>query len=196
MGARTWMPMPRIKPPWASGQPGCVSGGFDDVTAPGFTEAQPMLIFFWPCFTLLGLSTCSIQSSSRESSRQHKPRSESQQSRGIGGHHWFHGVSLSTQALFKITKVAADRFWTFVSLWFLLRLHSRCHKHSPQKLPASDPQILAAAGRKRSKHRCEVYVQKFHSFDNWILHSFDSFNFCTSSMMKGLKLICVAQTGQ
>ena len=109
------------------------------MTAPGFTEAQPMLIFFWPCFTLVGLTTCSIQSSSRESSRQHKPRSESQQSRGMCGHHWFHGVSLSPQALFKITKVAAERFWTFVSLWFLLRLHYRCHEHSPQKLPNNDP---------------------------------------------------------
>ena len=145
-----------------------------------------MLIFFLPCFTLLGLSTCSIQSSSRESSRQHTPRSESQWSRDSCGYHWVHGSSLSTQALF----ISQNWPRTDSRLLFLFGFHSvsppEAMNTAHKSCPTLTPEILAATGRKRSKHRCEVYVKKFHSFDNWILHSFDSFNFCTSSMMKGL----------
>ena len=172
--------MPRIKPPWASGQPGCVSGGFDDVTAPGFTEAQPMLIFFWPCFTLLGLSTCSIQSSSRESSRQHTPRLESQWSRDSCGYHWVHGSYLSTQALF----ISQNWPRTDFRLLFLFGFHfvspPEAMNTAHKSCPTLTPEILAATGRKRSKHRCEVYVLKFDSPDNMNFASFDSVNFCTS----------------
>ena len=109
--------------------------------------------------------------------------------------HWFHGVSLSAQALFIFTKVAAQRFWTFVSLGFYSVFTTDSMNTAHQRLPASGPRILAATGRKQSKHRCEVYV-RILNLSTMGICSLRCLQFCASSRKKGLKLICVTQTGQ
>ena len=156
------MVAPRIKAPWASGQPGLVPEGFGDVTAPGFTEAQPMLISRWPCLSLFELPT-SIRSQGiqRESSQQNTPRSESQWSRDSCGYHWVHGSYLSTQALFISQNWPRADF----RLLFLFGFHfvspPEAMNTDQKSSPTLTPEILAATGRKRSKHRCEDYVPNF-----------------------------------
>ena len=162
MGARTLMVAPRIKAPWASGQPGLVPEGFGDVTAPGFTEAQPMLIFHWPCLSLFELPT-SIKSQGiqRESSQQSKPRSNSHSPGGMCcniGSMEFLGPRRRFSFLQKRPRRDSRHLFSLVSPPFSLQIPWTQPVKDCQPVVPEFPRPPAASSR---KHRCEDYVPNF-----------------------------------
>ena len=175
MGARTLMVAPRIKAPWASGQPGLVPEGFGDVTAPGFTEAQPMLISRWPCLSLFELPT-SIKSQGiqKESSQQSKPRSNSHSPGGMCcniGSMEFLGPRRRFSFLQKWPRRDSRHLFSLVSPPFSLQI--------PWTQPTKDcqpvvPEFSRPPAASSRKHRCEVYVR---------ILNLSTMGFCSLSMV-------------